>query len=46
MRNCLKASVSLPTSGSYVKSGRFLTMDLEPFEFTKVSAWGSRAHVA
>lgn len=40
MRDCLKASetnniVSLPAaSGSYVMSSRFLTVNLEPFEFT------------
>ena len=41
MRNCLKTSEAnsmvslLATSSSYVKSPRSLTMNLEPFEFTK-----------
>lgn len=45
MRDCLKASetnnmVSLPAaSGNYVMSSKFLTVDLEAFEFTKVSIW-------
>jgi hypothetical protein len=45
MRNCSKTSeinhtVSLlATSGSYMMSARFSTVDLEPFEFAKVSTW-------
>lgn len=41
MRNCLKISEAnnmvslLATSSSYVKSPRSLTVNLEPFEFTK-----------
>lgn len=53
MRNCLKTCEAkqyfLPSSkksGRYVKSPRFWTVDLEPSEFTKVSAWGYRPHVA
>lgn len=52
VRKCLKTSeankiVSLPAiSGSYVKSPKSLTVNLEPFEFTGVSTWGNSAHVA
>lgn len=52
MKNCLKTSeanniISLPaTGGNYVKSSRFLTVDLEPFEITKVSSRGYHVHMA
>lgn len=52
MRNRLKTSgakqcVPLPaTSSSSVKSARFLTVDVEPVEFTKVCARGDPAGVA
>lgn len=52
MRNCVKTSetnsiVSLPaTSSSYVKSPRFLTVNVESFEFTEVSTWGDCVHMA
>lgn len=52
MRNCLETSeanniVSLPAaSSSYVKSPRFLTVNLEPFDFTEASPWGDCVHMA
>lgn len=52
MRNRLKTSGAKPcvpfpaTGSSSVKSARFLTVNVEPVEFTKVCARGDPARVA